>query len=132
MKIRNGYVSNSSSSSFCIVGKEIDNPLERIKDGKKVWIIVENGGNSGECEDWAMELNLETFEILKKSKWYKSHQEYSVFIEANDNAVVEWDSNEGDNVLKVEKDIDECVFAFNRDYSSPDNKKELIDFLEDF
>jgi hypothetical protein len=55
-----------------------------------------------------------------------------VFIEANDNAVVEWDSNEGDNVLKVEKDIDECVFAFNRDYSSPDNKKELIDFLEDF
>lgn len=132
MKIRNGYVSNSSSSSFCIVGKEIDNPLERIKNGKKVWIIVENGGNSGECEDWAMELNLETFEILKKSKWYKSHQEYSVFIEANDNAVVEWDSNEGDNVLKVEKDIDECVFAFNRDYSSPDNKKELIDFLEDF
>lgn len=132
MKIRNGYVSNSSSSSFCIVGKEIDNPLERIKNGKKVWIIVENGGNSGECEDWAMELNLETFEILKKSKWYKRHQEYSVFIEANDNAVVEWDSNEGDNVLKVEKDIDECVFAFNRDYSSPDNKKELIDFLEDF
>lgn len=132
MKIRNGYVSNSSSSSFCIVGKEIDNPLERIKNGKKVWIIVENGGNSGECEDWAMELNLETFEILKKSKWYKSHQEYSVFIEANDNAVVEWDSNEGDNVLQVKKDIDECVFAFNRDYSSPDNKKELIDFLEDF
>lgn len=132
MKIRNGYVSNSSSSSFCIVGKEIDNPLERIKNGKKVWIIVENGGNSGECEDWAMELNLETFEILKKSKWYKSHQEYSVFIEANDNAVVEWDSNEGDNVLRVEKDINECVFAFNRDYSSPDNKKELIDFLEDF
>jgi hypothetical protein len=125
-------VSNSSSSSFCIVGKEIDNPLERIKNGKKVWVIVEGGGNSGECEDWAMELNLETFEILMKSKWYKHNQEYSAFIEASDNAIVEYDSNKCDNILSVEKDIDECVFAFNRDYSSPDNKEELIDFLEDY
>ena len=47
MKIRMNYVSNSSSSSFIIIGKRINNPLKAIKEGKKVIVHIESGGTSG-------------------------------------------------------------------------------------
>lgn len=44
MKIRNGFVSNSSSSSFCIIGAKLDN--DTIDD------IVKNNLTPAELEEW--------------------------------------------------------------------------------
>ena len=41
MKIRNGFVSNSSSSSFLIFGKHFDD-ISFLKDNKKVQEMIEN------------------------------------------------------------------------------------------
>ena len=40
MKVRSGFVSNSSSSSFCLIGKAIT--ANEIKNHDDVWMIGEN------------------------------------------------------------------------------------------
>lgn len=128
MKIRNGYVSNSSSSSFIVVGYRISNPLKAIKEGKCVMVYVEAGGNSGECEDWSMFLTKDTYDILQKSQWIKKIN--PIYIEVDMSAKCQFDNDMGDNKLIVSRNVLGEVFAFNRDYSSPNSEKELVDFLK--
>ena len=128
MKVRQCYVSNSSSSSFIVVGYRISNPLKAIKEGKCVMVYVEAGGNSGECEDWSMFLTKDTYDILQKSQWLKKRN--PVYIEVDMSAKCQYDNDVGDEKLIVSRNVLGEVFAFNRDYSSPDNEKELVDFLK--
>lgn len=58
MKTRNGFVSNSSSSSFIVVGKKIDK--SEIKSHGHVWLI---GSEYGEGTD-AFELTPEMQDII--------------------------------------------------------------------
>lgn len=56
MKIRTGFVSNSSSSSFCIIGQQVDNDKPLIVD-KKVKYMIHSGteefcGDSGAILVW--------------------------------------------------------------------------------
>lgn len=133
MKIRSGYVSNSSSSSFCVVGRQIDNPDTHIELGRKVMVIVEAGGTSGENEDWSMLLNKEAYNILNKSRWFNSNKDYSCvrFILCNTDARMEYDDNLHEDVLICAHDVEDSVYVFDRDYSSPDTNEELINFLEE-
>lgn len=133
MKIRSGYVSNSSSSSFCVVGRQINNPDTQIELGRKVMVIVEAGGTSGENEDWSMILNKEAYNILNKSEWFNNNKYYSCvkFILCNKDARMEYDDNLHEDVLICTDDVEDSVYVFNRDYSSPDNNEELINFLKD-
>lgn len=128
MKVRQCYVSNSSSSSFLVVGYRISNPLKAIENGKRVMIYVEGGGNSGECEDWSMFLTKDTYDILQKSQWLKKRN--PIYIEVDVSAECQYDSDMGDSKLVVSRNVLGEVFAFNRDYSSPDNKEELVKFLK--
>ena len=126
MKIRINYVSNSSSSSFIIVGHKINNPLKAIKEGKKVVIHIAHGGTSGDVEDWSMELDQESYKILVKSDFFKYREDRVTFFEADVNAYVE--NNE--EILHVLNDIqDKEIFYFERDYSSPNSIEGLIKFL---
>lgn len=133
MKIRSGYVSNSSSSSFCVVGREVDDPLTQLKLGRQVVVIVEGGGTSGEAEDWSMFLDEECYDTLKDDEWFKEHEEYGdvKFIICNKDAHTEYDDELHEPVLICTDDVEDRVYIFNRDYSSPDNKEELINFLKD-
>ena len=131
MKVRNGYVSNSSSSSFICIGKKITSPTNALKEGKKVLVYVVGGGTSGEAEDWSMSLDKEILSILQNSKWFNrmNHIEYW---EVNDGITVEYDRNTGEDMMIVKNNVNnETVFGFRRDYSSPNNKKQLLEFLED-
>lgn len=127
MKIRMNYVSNSSSSSFIIIGIRINNPLKAIKEGKKVIVHIESGGTSGDAEDWSMELNEESYELLKNSKYFKNREDRAIYFEADVNACMD-DNNE--EILHVLNDIKgKEIFYFDRDYSSPDSKEGLLKFL---
>ena len=49
MKIRNGFVSNSSSSSFCILGISVDDATyDKVQESDKCGIITECGINEGD------------------------------------------------------------------------------------
>lgn len=126
MKIRISYVSNSSSSSFIIIGTKINNPLKSILNKKKVIVQIECGGTSGENEDWIMELDLETFRILKESEWFNRNKDYTQYFEVDENAYTD-----NEKVLHIVNDINNKeIYYFNRDYSSPDSKEKLIEFLK--
>ena len=126
MKIRSGFVSNSSSSSFVIFGKRIGSPEKAIKEGKKVFVHLNGGGTSGEAEDWGMWLNAESWEILRDSKWFKGRTPvYFLCPEGVDEDMAYSDR------LVTTKDIEnQELFAFDRDYSSPNNIDQLKKFLE--
>lgn len=128
MKIRTNYVSNSSSSSFVIIGNRIDNPLPFILQGKEVYVWVEAGGTSGECEDWSMKLDKESYELLKTSDWFLRHQHYALFFEnIGCNMIYE----DGEDKLNIIEDISNVeIFSFKRDYSSPNSLEELKQFLK--
>lgn len=129
-KIRHGYVSNSSSSSFMVVGRIISNPSKAIKDGKLVMVYIKNGGSSGECEDWSMFLNKRIYDILNKSKWFNTKN--PIYIDVDKCAVYQYEDNfnEKDSLI-VFDDVTGNVFAFYRDYSSPNDENQLIKFLEE-
>lgn len=129
MKIRQGFVSNSSSSSFIVIGKKIKDPAKALKEGKRVMVFVEAGGISGECEDWSMFLDKDSFAILKVSRWFKNQD--PAYIEVNEKAGSSWNQKIFDYQLNVEEDVSGRVFAFYRDYSSPDSIEELRDFLQE-
>ena len=49
MKIRNGFVSNSSSSSFMIMGRWLDDELENTDDLEEQGVFFHNEDESGPC-----------------------------------------------------------------------------------
>lgn len=130
MKIRYGYISNSSSSSFCVIGNVTSNPLSHLLKNEKVMILIEGAGKSGDCADWSYIIeDKDSYDIIKSSKFYKLHENNILYILMNNDYTIQFDDDVMDNVLVTNKDIDGHIFAFNRDYSSPNNKKELKEFL---
>jgi hypothetical protein len=70
MKARNGYVSNSSSSSFIVYGRELDyyEALERMADnGNNVMCILDRKGTSGEVEDFVFRMTNRRMNILESN-----------------------------------------------------------------
>ena len=128
MKIRICFVSNSSSSSFVIFGKRITNPLASIKNGKRVFVHLDGGGTSGEAEDWGMWIDEECLNLLEKSNWFKRFSNPDYFECSNG---FEEDKKEYDRIIVSDDIKEQQIFAFNRDYSSPNNIKQLKKFLKD-
>lgn len=128
MKIRNGFVSNSSSSSFVIIGKEIKNPLQALKENKKVFVYIPGAGTSGDVEDWGMYIDNESYQILKTSKWFDGWSSKVIYFECSNDYVD--DKNEDEKINILNDITNQQIFAFERDYSSPNNNEQLKKFLK--
>lgn len=130
MKIRTSYVSNSSSSSFVILGRYITGDIKKLlEEGKEIFVIVEEGGTSGDCEDWIMKLDEASYSKLNKSAWFKRQEPKYILSEVP--VLSRWDDEEGFDKLSVLNDAENVsILYFDRDYSSPDNFKQLLKFLE--
>ena len=70
MRTRNGYVSNSSSSSFIVYGRELDyyEALDEMADDEKnVICILDHKGTSGEVEDFVFRMTDHRMNMLEKN-----------------------------------------------------------------
>ena len=70
MRVRNGYVSNSSSSSFIVYGRELDyyEALEMMADnGNNVMCILDREGTSGEVEDFVFRMTNRRMNVLESN-----------------------------------------------------------------
>ena len=68
MKVRLNYVSNSSSSSFIVYGRELDyhEAVELMADkDNNVMCILDKKGTSGEGEDFVFRMTSHRMDILK-------------------------------------------------------------------
>ena len=130
MKIRTSYVSNSSSSFFIILGNTTTNPLQSIKDGKNVIVYIEACGTSGDVGDWCINLTPEIYDIITNHKWFKPYAK-PIYYELAEGTSVIYDEEKHDDILIVDNNVSNAeLFAFNKDYSCPENIDELKEFLE--
>jgi len=134
MKTRNGYVSNSSSSSFVICGKSITLKQARklVNDNSKTIMCVAAGrGISGDVEDFIFRMTPYRLKQLKgirigDSKFFDVAQS--------------WDLEWSNNIVETTCDFDDVeVIVCNKDNSSPDTDsdddekfKEWIDVHRSF
>ena len=121
MKIRECLVSNSSSSSFVIIGKELHSLPEKISD-KKIYLTSDIFCGEG---DLVIKLTQEIADFICKNKEkFNEHSAftfYDALMELTDD--FKFKSN-----VEIPKGSE--VFVFNRDNCSPKDLKTFKEMCE--
>ena len=136
MKIRYSFISNSSSSSFIIIGKAIINELELtniFNNFKKVLVLIENGGTSGDCEDWVAELTQKQFNKLEKTKWFQIRKDRGdvYLFDTSIKGTFRFNEVVGKYEFYDENFNQLVCREILKDYSSPNSNKEFNEFIKE-
>lgn len=121
MKTRVGFVSNSSSSSFLLLGKEFDikNITPKMILEKEIYAL---GDHLSDGQDIFRIKNIEELAFLKALKEIDSDYEFT-FVESY---VISIDDSEGSfDIEKLPKKGTIQYFSVEKDYNSSNNLDEL-------
>lgn len=133
MKVRNGFVSNSSSSSFLLIGERIaveDAPL-LIDKGENIIFI---GGDLGDGKDVIENITNEHVKFISKHMDIYSYALYKPWLSNNSEG---WDEGISVELLKktinnIPDDINEIeIFRIRKDYHCHDDINEFKDYYRD-
>lgn len=121
MKIRNGYVSNSSSSSFLVYGKYLDyhEAMEEFESGnRRIRCILRNRGTSGDCADYVFLLSKKRLKLLDE---HQIDITDAMFVD-----VEKWLWFNDDGVVDIDEPLSGgSLISIQQDDSSPyDNMKD--------
>ena len=156
MKIRSDYVSNSSSSSFIIIGEKMENKdfdiesFATLGEDEEFVLVLPNRGSEGDyifiltpellmdCDMHQIDLSKASFKVLKM-KYYITEGGYlykaSKFKKSSTD---EWYDTDGDdeNLDKkcrsdgMEFPAGSKMFRFSKDYGNPRERSEILEEIE--
>lgn len=133
MKTRSGYVSNSSSTSFLVYGRDVvewSKALKWIEEGKRVICVDEGTGTSGDSADFVFDLTPERYalmkgyenEIINADGFYVICADYSSCDYNEDGMDVELPDLEGGSFFEFQRDD-------NSAYTDKVNDKYFLEWL---